>query len=320
MGMLAAIVEDDTAARDIADRARMTLDEHWAVAGLPADRRRLLLERADAAALKPGEGLGEPIADGLALLGTAYELAALSHLDVALHPTADAAREVALAAVELGAARAFRCHAALRAPTDEPLDALRWSVRLGALAVVARQSDAYSRWWTVRSGAFDAVRSTHGLLDDQPWDRYMRSTLWLAWLGLLGAPLGTLSEPGRLERSAIAATRSRLATLRERRVSDADRTARDQASNGSSAANAVALRSRMTEFALRHVADATELLTVAIVRRTLPDVSAPFKLHLSAARSALAGDHGEDVLLAWLQAAGVTLAGGVTAQLELPGF
>ena len=34
-----------------------------------------------------------------------------------------------------------------------------------------------------------------------------------------------------------------------------------------------------------------------------------------------AGDvPGQDVLLAWLQAAGVTLAGGVTAQLELPGF
>ena len=74
------------------------------------------------------------------------------------------------------------------------------------------------------------------------------------------------------------------------------------------------------EFAIRHLADATELLTVAVLRRTLPDVSAEFKLHLSAARSAVAGDHGQDVLLAWLQAAGVTLAGGVTAQLELPGF
>ena len=84
--------------------------------------------------------------------------------------------------------------------------------------------------------------------------------------------------------------------------------------------NAAALRARMTEFAIRHLADATELLTVAVLRRTLPDVSAEFKLHLSAARSALAGDHGQDLLLAWLQAAGVTLAGGVTAQLELPGF
>ena len=79
-------------------------------------------------------------------------------------------------------------------------------------------------------------------------------------------------------------------------------------------------RARMNEFAIRHLADATELLTVAVLRRTLPDVSAEFKLHLSAARSALAGDHGQDLLLAWLQAAGVTLAGGVTAQLELPVF
>ena len=59
---------------------------------------------------------------------------------------------------------------------------------------------------------------------------------------------------------------------------------------------------------------------LAMLRRTLPDVSSEFKLHLTVARSALAGDHGQDMLLAWLQAAGVTLAGGVTAQLELPGF
>ena len=84
--------------------------------------------------------------------------------------------------------------------------------------------------------------------------------------------------------------------------------------------SAAALRARMTEFAIRHLADATELVTVAVVRRTLPDVSAEFRLHVSAARAALAGDHGVDLLLAWVLAAGITLAGGVTAQLELPGL
>jgi hypothetical protein len=129
----------------------------------------------------------------------------------------------------------------------------------------------------------------------------------------MGAPIAVLPENAADELPMISATRSRLAAFRERRADH------DVPGEGP-VLNAAALRARMTEFAIRHLADATELLTVAVLRRTLPDVSAEFKLHLSAARSAMAGDHGQDVLLAWLQAAGVTLAGGVTAQLELPGF
>jgi len=135
----------------------------------------------------------------------------------------------------------------------------------------------------------------------------------LAWLGLMGAPVAALPEHAADDLPTLTATRSRLAAFRERRADH------DVPGDGP-LRNAAALRVRMTEFAIRHLADATELLTVAVLRRTLPDVSGEFKLHLSAARSAMAGDHGQDVLLAWLQAAGVTLAGGVTAQLELPGF
>jgi hypothetical protein len=135
----------------------------------------------------------------------------------------------------------------------------------------------------------------------------------MAWLGLMGAPVTVLPEHAADELPMIAATRTRLAAFRERRADH-------EVPGEGPVLNAAALRARMTEFAIRHLADATELLTVAVLRRTLPDVSAEFKLHLSAARSAMAGDHGQDVLLAWLQAAGVTLAGGVTAQLELPGF
>ena len=134
-----------------------------------------------------------------------------------------------------------------------------------------------------------------------------------AALGLVGAPVAHLAEHANDELPTITATRSRLAAFRERRGDH-------ELPGDGPVLNAAALRARMTEFAIRHLADATELLTVAVLRRTLPDVSAEFKLHLSAARSALAGDHGQDLLLAWLQAAGVTLAGGVTAQLELPGF
>ncbi len=313
MHVLTPAAERDIAIRELAALARATLDEHWAVSAISADRRTLLLERADAASLVPGDGLGEPIADGLALLGTAYELAALSQLEAALQPVANAARDLAQAVLALGAARAFRCTAALRPPIDDGESAVKWALRLGALAVVSHQTESYLRWWDVRTGVSNAVQQAAKSLDEQPWEPYARGTLWMAWLGLIGAPVADLAEHANEELPSLTATRSRLAAFRERRGDH-------EPPGDGPVLNAAALRARMTEFAIRHLADATELLTVAVLRRTLPDVSAEFKLHLSAARSALAGDHGQDLLLAWLQAAGVTLAGGVTAQLELPGF
>lgn len=313
MPVLTPATDRDLAARALAELARTTLDDHWAVAAIPSERRALLLERADAAALRPGDGLGEPIADGLALLGTAYELAALSQLDAALQPTPSAARDLAQAVLALGAARAFRCSAALRPPIDDGESAIKWALKLGALALVSRQTDAYERWWDARAHIADTVKRAALRLDQEPWEPYARGTLWMAWLGLMGAPVAVLPEHAADELPMLSATRTRLAAFRERRADH-------ELPGDGPVANAAALRARMTEFAIRHLADATELLTVAVLRRTLPDVSAEFKLHLSAARSAMAGDHGQDMLLAWLQAAGVTLAGGVTAQLELPGF
>ena len=309
MQVLTPVAERDLAARNLAELARTTLDEHWAVAAIPLERRALLLERADAAALRPGDGLGEPIADGLALLGTAYELAALGQLDAALQPAPSAGRDLAQAVLSLGAARAFRCSAALRPPTDEGESAVKWALKLGALALVSRQTDAYIRWWEVRHHVTETVHQAASQLEHEPWEAYARGTLWMAWLGLMGAPVAAHAE----ELPMLSATRSRLAAFRERRADH-------EVPGEGPVLNTAALRARMNEFAIRHLADATELLTVAVLRRTLPDVSGEFKLHLSAARSAMAGDHGQDVLLAWMQAAGVTLAGGVTAQLELPGF
>lgn len=313
MPVLSPATDRDLAARALAELARTTLDEHWAVAAIPLERRALLLERADAAALRVGDGLGEPIADGLALLGTAYELAALGQLDAALQPAPSAARDLAQAVLALGAARAFRCSAALRPPVDDGESAIKWALKLGALALVSRQTDAYERWWEARAQIAETVKRTALGLDQEPWEPYARGTLWMAWLGLMGAPVAVLPEHAADELPMLSATRTRLAAFRERRADH-------ELPGDGPVANASALRARMTEFAIRHLADATELLTVAVLRRTLPDASAEFKLHLSAARSAMAGDHGQDMLLAWLQAAGVTLAGGVTAQLELPGF
>lgn len=313
MQVLNPTAERDLAARDLANLAKSTLDEHWAVAAVPAERRALLLERAEAASLVVGDGLGEPIADGLALLGTAYELAALSHLEAALNPVANAASDLAQAVLALGAARAFRCSAALRPPLDDGESSVKWALRLGALALVSSQTEGFVRWWGVRTGVAQSVRVASQRLEQESWEPYARGTLWIAWLALLGAPVAVVPEHADEELPTISETRSRLAAFRERRVDH-------EVPSDAQMLNATALRARMTEFAIRHLADATELLTVAVLRRTLPDVSAEFKLHLSAARSALAGDHGQDLLLAWLQAAGVTLAGGVTAQLELPGF
>ncbi len=313
MHVLTPVAERDLASRDLAELARATLDDHWAVAAIPGERRALLLERADAAALRPGDGLGEPIADGLALLGTAYELAALGQLDAALQPTPSAGRDLAQAVLALGAARAFRCSAALRPPTDDGESAVKWALKLGALALVSRQTDAYLRWWEVRNQVTETVHQAALRLEHEPWEAYARGTLWMAWLGLMGAPVAAHADNAAEELPMLTATRSRLAAFRERRADH-------EVPGEGPLLNTAALRARMTEFAIRHLADATELLTVAVLRRTLPDVSGEFKLHVSAARSAMAGDHGQDVLLAWLQAAGVTLAGGVTAQLELPGF
>ena len=313
MQVLTPVAERDLAARNLAELARTTLDEHWAVAAIPLERRALLLERADAAALRPGDGLGEPIADGLALLGTAYELAALGQLDAALQPAPSAGRDLAQAVLSLGAARAFRCSAALRPPTDEGESAVKWALKLGALALVSQQTDAYIRWWEVRHHVTETVHQSASQLEHEPWEAYARGTLWMAWLGLMGAPVAAHADHAAEELPMLSATRSRLAAFRERRADH-------EVPGEGPVLNTAALRARMNEFAIRHLADATELLTVAVLRRTLPDVSGEFKLHLSAARSAMAGDHGQDVLLAWMQAAGVTLAGGVTAQLELPGF
>lgn len=313
MHVLSPATDRDHAALALAELARTTLDDHWAVAAIPAERRALLLERADAASLLPGDGLGEPIADGLALLGTAYELAALSQLEAALQPVPSAGRDLAQAVLALGAARAFRCAAALRPPLDDSESAIKWALRLGALALVSRQTDSYVRWWEARAHVAEVVNAAAQRLEQEAWEPYARGTLWMAWLGLMGAPVVAVPEHAADDLPTLTATRSRLAAFRERRADH-------EVPGDGPVLNAAALRARMTEFAIRHLADATELLTVAVLRRTLPDVSAEFKLHLSAARSAMAGDHGQDVLLAWLQAAGVTLAGGVTAQLELPGF
>jgi hypothetical protein len=218
MPVLTPATDRDLAARALAELARTTLDDHWAVAAIPSERRALLLERADAAALRPGDGLGEPIADGLALLGTAYELAALSQLDAALQPTPSAARDLAQAVLALGAARAFRCSAALRPPIDDGESAIKWALKLGALALVSRQTDAYERWWEARAHIADTVKRAALRLDQEPWEPYARGTLWMAWLGLMGAPVAVLPEHAADELPMLSATRTRLAAFRERRA------------------------------------------------------------------------------------------------------
>lgn len=285
--------------------ARSTLEQHWAVAAIPAERRAWLLERVGAVRVEEGEWAGEALAESLTMLATAYELAALGQLDALLHEPVGEARRLARDVLALGASRAFRIYRTIRLPEGEDELGLRATLRLAALAVVGRQREAFERW-AAQAAVERVLAAAEGRARSDGWDPgddRTRLTIWLTWLTLLRRP----------DRDAVAACIERLAVLREHRQAlDAAPPARR--------APAAVLRARFQHFVLRQTAEAAELLAIALHRRRVPDVTGKLALHFGAARSAATGDHGLDLLLAWLHGAAVTVAGGVTDQLELPGM
>jgi len=285
--------------------ARSALDQHWAVAAIPPERRTLLLERVSGARVEESDGLGEPIAESLTMLATAYELAALGQLDAILHEPEGEARRLARDVLALGAARAFRIYQAVRIPEGEDELAVRATLRLAALAVVGRQREAFERWAT-RAPIERLIAGAESEAVTQAWEPTESGTrlaVWLIWLKLLRRP----------DRDALTECIERLALLREHREA-LDTSPPDRREP------AAVLRVRFQHFVLRQTAEAAEELAAALHRRVVPDVSAKLSLHFGAARSAATGDHGLDLLLAWLHGAAVTVAGGVTDQLELPGM
>ena len=285
--------------------ARSALDQHWAVAAIPPERRALLLERVSGSRPNESDGLGEPIAESLTMLATAYELAALGQLDAILHEPGGEARRLARDVLALGAARAFRLYQAIRLPDGDQELAVRSTLRLAALAVVGRQRESFERWAS-RAPVERLLSGAESRAEFEDWDASAEGTrlaVWLTWLTLLRRP----------DRETLRACIERLAVLREHRE------ARD-AGAPDPREPASMLRLRFQNFVLRQVAEAAEQLAAAMHRRVVPDATARLSLHFGAARSAATGDHGLDLLLAWMHGAAVTVAGGVTDQLELPGM
>lgn len=289
--------------------ARTALDQHWAVAAIPPERRELLLERVSSTRMQDSDGLGEPIAESLTMLATAYELAALGQLDAVVNDPAGEARRLARDVLALGASRAFRIYRAVRLPSGEAEGevelAVRATLRLAALAVVGRQREAFESWAS-RGSVIKLLARAESQAVDEGWDAAQPATrlaVWLTWLALLRRP----------DREVLAGCIERLGRLREHREEqDAAPPARRE--------RPAVLRLRFQHFVLRQSAEAAETLAAALHRRVVPDVGARLSLHFGAARSAATGDHGLDLLLAWVHGAAVTVAGGVTDQLELPGM
>ena len=290
--------------------ARTALDQHWAVAAIPPERRELLLERVSSARLQDSDGLGEPIAESLTMLATAYELAALGQLDAVVNDPAGEVRRLARDVLALGASRAFRIYRAVRLPSGDAEGevelGIRATLRLAALAVVGRQREAFESWAS-RGNVVRLIERAESLVVENGWDATQPGTrlaVWLTWLTLLRRP----------DREALAACIERLGRLREHREEQ------DAAAPPSRRERPAVLRLRFQHFVLRQSAEAAETLAAALHRRVVPDVGARLSLHFGAARSAATGDHGLDLLLAWVHGAAVTVAGGVTDQLELPGM
>ena len=85
-------------------------------------------------------------------------------------------QDLAQAVLTLGASRAFRCSAALRPSLDDGESAVKWALRLGALATVSHQTDSYQRWWEVRTGVAETVRKASQSLEKESWEPYASSS------------------------------------------------------------------------------------------------------------------------------------------------
>ena len=297
-----------TPQRPLADLslARAALEQHWALAAIAPERRVLLLERVAAVAPSDEATLGMPIAESLAMLATAYEIAALGHLDAALAPGDESATaELARESLAMGAGRAFHILRTLQLAPDSPELAARSILRLAAQAVVGRQNEAFDRW-ADRAVVHETLATLERELDQQSWDVRTRHLTWLAWIALLRHP----------DDAQLTLVRERLALLRElRMVSEAPFLA--------GLSGAPAMHARFHIFVTRQLAESAELLASTLHRRTGRagrNAAAALTLHFSVARSATSVGHGLDHLLTWVHAAAVTIAGGVTDQLELPGM
>jgi len=168
--------------------SREAVERHWAVAALPGEERARALTAAERAweALDLEHADATPLARRLAAAerelvlraADAYERAALERLDTLLGATVPA-RDELRAELRLAAAQTFRLRRVLPLPDDEA--AAAWhALRLAAMAIVAEQPAAFSRWRST-SGARLPLETPPSL----PWDATMRRAVTRVFLDLL---------------------------------------------------------------------------------------------------------------------------------------
>lgn len=272
------------------------LELHWAVSAIDAEHRRSAVSTAetliargewDAAGITPTE------LERIELLAGAYDLAVRDRLEVRMHATASEQREELRAQVEWGASRAFALYAALPAPAEGGPRLLR-TLHLSALAVVARRRGDWQRWL--------AEHPLPGKDPRAPWDAFLLRQLTELWCDL----------HQRAGPSGLGEAMALLAELREERP-------RREHALFASLPESEQPRVRFYLFALYHLVDAaTELFLYLSHGRPL-HVEHELARHFALAREATAGDFRLEVLLVWLQAAAVHVAGRRTPQLEIPG-
>lgn len=295
-------------ASDLPASSPVSLDDHWAVRVVRADRAAALLAYADGrlrAMDRGGPAAVEPIArdvvEDLTTLAGGYELAAREALGrddpfadseprnagVALPLSADRAR-----LVRDGAARAFLLQAALPLPEDV-VDALYVVLQLRALSVVGERDAEFDRWMAHRETLLGVDRA-------DPLDVALLRLAVAVWVDVLGG-----RGPSGLDRA-----REHVALARERLTME-------QASFVGAASGDERVRREFTLFALARLVDAATEVLLARARDDRAGAADRAGLALGVAGPAAAGTRTLWVALVWLREAAERVIRERNAQLEL---
>lgn len=284
----------------------VSLDDHWAVRVVRADRAAALLAFADGrlraldrgglAALEP---IAHDVVEDLTTLAGAYELAAREALgrddpfgDGEGRSSATPLAPDRARLVRDGAARAFMLLTALPVP-DDAVDALYVILQLRALGVVGERDADFDRWFAHHAP----------LVADEPGAPLDLALLRLAvaiWIDVLSGRGPSGLEPAR-ERVALA--RERLTM--------------EQAGYVAAATGDERVRREFTLFALARLIDAATEVLLARARDDRVGAADRAGLALGVAGPAAAGTRTLWVALVWLREAAERVIRERNAQLDL---
>lgn len=284
----------------------VSLDDHWAVRVIRADRAAALLAFADGRlrALDRGglaslEPIPRDVVDDLTTLAGAYELAAREALGRD-DPFGESDGRAAVAPlgpdrarlVRDGAARAFMLQAALPVP-DDAVDALYVVLQLRALSVVGERDADFDRWFAPRAALVADDTSA-------PLDLVLLRLAVAIWIDVLAGRGPSGLEPAR-ERVALA--RERLTM--------------EQSGYVAAAAGDERVRREFTLFALARLIDAATEVLLARARDDRTGAADRAGLALGVAGPAAAGTRTLWVALVWLREAAERVIRERNAQLDL---